>query len=65
MTKFTLAEIRAKAARVFGAEERGDAWFIKPALALNGQKPIELCATPEGRISVGLLLIRLEYGVYT
>lgn len=63
--RFTLADIRAKAADVFGSEEAGDAWLIRPALALNGQKPVDMLDTEGGRESVGLLLIRLEYSVYT
>lgn len=51
--------------RVFG-EDRLTAWmwFISPAVALDGRRPVDLVATGNQHL-VQEHLIRLEYGVYT
>jgi putative toxin-antitoxin system antitoxin component (TIGR02293 family) len=58
------AEILARATDLFGSQEEAERWLDRPAMALDGRRPIELLATPAG---VGLVtdhLKRLEYGVY-
>jgi putative toxin-antitoxin system antitoxin component (TIGR02293 family) len=59
------AEILAKATEVFGSQRAGEEWLAAPAMALSGQKPIELLSTPVGTEMVERLLGRIEFGVYT
>jgi putative toxin-antitoxin system antitoxin component (TIGR02293 family) len=59
------AEVLAKATEVFGSQKAGEEWLAQPAVALEGQKPIELLSTPVGTEMVERLLGRIEFGVYT
>ena len=59
------AEILSRTIEVLGTQEEAEHWLERPALALNGQRPIDLLRTPAGVEMVETLLIRLEYGVYT
>jgi len=59
------AEIFAWATKIFGSAEEAEAWFDRPAMALNRQRPIDLVSTPAGIESLEQLLGRIEYGVYT
>lgn len=56
--------IFTKAVEVFGSKEETELWLRRPAMALNGERPIDLVRTPEGKLLVQELLVRLEYGVY-
>ena len=56
--------IFTKAVEIFGSKEEADLWLHRPAMALNGERPIELLKTAEGKLPVQELLARLEYGVY-
>lgn len=49
---------------VLGSEKQARFWLETPALALDGQKPMELLGTPEGIKAVQTLIIRMDYGVY-
>ena len=49
----------------FGSREEAPDWLQRPALALDGRRPIDLLRTPTGAEAVGDHLTRLEYGVYT
>jgi putative toxin-antitoxin system antitoxin component (TIGR02293 family) len=60
-----LAETLAKAAEIFGSKEEAEHWMIKPAMGLDGQRPIDLLQTVQGAELVNDFLGRLEYGVYT
>jgi putative toxin-antitoxin system antitoxin component (TIGR02293 family) len=60
-----LAEVRARATEVLGSPEAAEAWLKSPALALDGQTPVEMLKTQEGLETVQTLLTRLDYGVYT
>lgn len=62
---WALAETLVSAAEVFGTELVVEAWMSKPALGLNGQRPIDLLRTSHGTQIVEDFLTRLEYGVYT
>ena len=53
------------AARVLGTRELADHWLTHPALALDGQSPMDLLGTTSGVKSVKDLLTRMEFGVYT
>lgn len=58
------AEILAKAAAVFGSREDAEGWLERPALGLDGRRPLDLLATPAGVRLVDDHLERLRYGVY-
>lgn len=60
-----LAEIITKAEDVFGSRERVQEWLAKPALGLEGRRPLELIASDAGYEVVRDFLTRLDYGVYT
>ena len=58
------AEILAKATSILGSQEEAERWLERPAMALDGRRPIDLLSTPAGLELVGDHLTRLEYGVY-
>lgn len=58
------AEILARATSVLGSQEEAEHWLERPALGLDGRRPIDLLATPAGVELVEDFLKRLEYGVY-
>lgn len=62
---WTLARILAKATDVFGTQQEAERWLDRPALALDGRRPLDLLGTPVGVGMVEDLLVRLEFGVYT
>lgn len=59
-----LAETLAKASEVFGSQGKAVEWLSKPAMGLDGQRPIELLQTVQGAELVNDFLTRLDYGVY-
>jgi putative toxin-antitoxin system antitoxin component (TIGR02293 family) len=59
------AETLAKATEIFGGKEQAERWMSRPAIGLDGQRPIELLQTLQGAELVSDFLGRLEYGVYT
>ncbi|CAN5462591.1 hypothetical protein BH10PSE16_BH10PSE16_03980 [soil metagenome] len=59
----SLIEIKSLAESVLGSSAEAEEWLNKPALALDGYKPIALIATRAGAELVKDLLIRLDYGV--
>jgi putative toxin-antitoxin system antitoxin component (TIGR02293 family) len=58
------AEVLALATRVFGSKDDAEAWMERPALGLDGRKPIDLLSTPAGLKLVEDFLVQMEYGVY-
>ena len=54
----------AQATKVFGSEEDAEAWMERPALGLDGHKPIDLLSTPAGMKLVKGFLDQMEHGVY-
>lgn len=58
------AEILAKATSVLGSRQEAEGWLVRPAIALEQRRPLDLLATPGGRRLVEELLERMEYGVY-
>ena len=58
------AEILAKATRVFGTQAEAELWLERPAMGLDGRRPIDLMSTPAGSRLVESFLTQLEYGVY-
>ena len=61
---WNFAEVMAQATAIFGSKEGGVRWLSQPALALEGQRPIDLLSTSAGHDLVKDLLTRLEFGVY-
>jgi putative toxin-antitoxin system antitoxin component (TIGR02293 family) len=59
-----LIEITDMAQRVLGKRELAETWLNHPAIALDGQKPLDMLTSAPGIESVKNLLTRLEYGVY-
>jgi uncharacterized protein (DUF2384 family) len=57
-------EILARAAEIFGSQERAERWLKQPALDLEQQRPIDLLETSAGAKLVEDFLIRLKYEVY-
>ena len=60
-----LAQVTELAIRVLGTRELAQAWLNTPALALDGQIPVDLLGNETATQSVMDLLIRIEYGVYS
>lgn len=59
-----LIEVTDTAHRVLGNRELAERWLAQPALALDGQSPLDLLTTTPGIEAVKDLLTRMEYGVY-
>jgi len=60
-----LKEVTEIAIRVLGTRELAEHWLTHSALALDGQRPLDLLATAPGVEAVKDLLARMEFGVYT
>lgn len=58
------AETLAQASQVFGGRAEAEAWMARPAMGLDGARPIELLRTLQGAELVTEFLGRLEHGVY-
>jgi putative toxin-antitoxin system antitoxin component (TIGR02293 family) len=61
---FEEEQIRALAIRVLGTLEAAEEWLRRPAVGLEGKRPIDLMGTSAGRVELRTYLGRLEYGVY-
>jgi putative toxin-antitoxin system antitoxin component (TIGR02293 family) len=61
---WNFARIVAKATIVLGSRETAEQWLERPALGLDGRRPIELLASTAGVGLVEEFLERLEHGVY-
>lgn len=61
---WNFARIVAKATAVLGSRETAEQWLERPALGLDGRRPIELLASTAGVGLVEEFLERLEHGVY-
>ena len=59
-----LAETLSQAASVFGSRDAAERWLARPAMGLDGARPIELMCTLQGAELVTEFLGRLEHGVY-
>jgi len=58
------AELMAKAEDVFGYCENAVQWMLRPAMALENRRPLELLTTPVGAQLVDDVLDRTKFGVY-
>lgn len=61
---WNFARIVAKATAVLGSREAAEQWLERPAIGLDGRRPIELLASTAGVGLVEEFLERLEHGVY-
>jgi putative toxin-antitoxin system antitoxin component (TIGR02293 family) len=59
------AEILARAISVFGSRDEAQEWMVRPDIALEQRRPLDMMATSEGRRMVEELLDRMEFGVDT
>jgi len=59
-----LIEVTSMAEQALGSKELAEEWLSKPALALDGERPIDLLTSAPGIEAVKDLLTRIEYGVY-
>ena len=58
------AETLAQASDVFGGREAAERWMAKPAMGLDGARPIDLLRTLQGAELVTEFLGRMAHGVY-
>ena len=58
------AELLSKAADVLGTSDLAVEWMLKPAMALEHRRPIELLTTAIGAQLVDDVIERMRYGVY-
>ncbi len=61
---FVCAKVLEQAIRVIGTPKLAEAWMSKPAIGLDGRRPIDLLDNAIGTQLVSEFLTRLEYGVY-
>ncbi|MDO8777965.1 MAG: MbcA/ParS/Xre antitoxin family protein [Burkholderiaceae bacterium] len=55
-TAAALREVTDTATRVLGSRDLGQHWLVQPALALDGQRPLDLLGTASGLEAVKTLL---------
>jgi len=58
------AEILARASHIFGSQDEAEDWMNRPAIGLDGERPLDLLSTPAGQEMVESYLTQIEYGVY-
>jgi len=59
-----LIDVTDIAQRVLGSRQLAEEWLTKPALALDGMRPLDLISTYPGIAIVKDQLMRIAYGVY-
>lgn len=59
-----LIAVTQKAIEVLGSRDDAEDWLHRPALALDGRRPIELLTTRQGADLVKDHLTRMDHGVY-
>ena len=65
LTQLQHSETLTKATEVFGSREKAEEWMNRPAMGLDGRRPIEMLQTAQGTELVTDFLTRLEYDVYS
>jgi putative toxin-antitoxin system antitoxin component (TIGR02293 family) len=58
-------QVFAAAVEVLGEDAKVHRWMNRPNMAMGGEKPIDLLGTPNGRVGVLTILMRIEWGVYS
>ena len=59
-----LIQVTDMADRVLGNRALAEQWLSHPAIALDGNRPLDMLTTNPGIAAVKDLLTRMEYGVY-
>jgi uncharacterized protein (DUF2384 family) len=57
-------DIKTLADRVFGEEEKAEAWLHRPNASLSGQRPVDLLRDELGAAVVRELLERIDHGIF-
>ena len=57
-------EIKPLADRIFGDDEKAEAWLYRPNASLSGQKPADLLADELGTAVVREMLERIDHGIF-
>ncbi|HTB03700.1 MAG TPA: MbcA/ParS/Xre antitoxin family protein [Bradyrhizobium sp.] len=57
-------DIKTLADRVFGDEEKADAWLRRPNTFLSGQKPTDLLKDELGAAVVREMLEQIDHGIF-
>jgi Protein of unknown function (DUF2384)/Anti-sigma factor NepR len=57
-------EIKTLADRIFGDEQKAEAWLQRPNSALSGQKPADLLEDELGTAVVREMLERIDHGIF-
>ncbi len=58
-------ELLKRVESMLGSRQSAERWIHKPALGLDGARPVDMLASAEGVRLLDEFLGRLEYGVYT
>ncbi|MEH2622456.1 putative toxin-antitoxin system antitoxin component (TIGR02293 family) [Bradyrhizobium sp. AZCC 1719] len=64
MNLVRILEIRSLANRIFGDEEKAEAWLQRPNGSLSGQKPGDLLSDDFGTAVVRELLEQIDHGIF-
>lgn len=59
-----VVEIKTLSDRVFGDEEKAEAWLHRPNASLSGQRPMDLLKDELGTAVVRELLERIDHGIF-
>jgi len=57
-------DIKTLADRVFGEEEKAEAWLHRPNASLSGQRPVDLLEDELGAAVVREMLERIDHGIF-
>jgi hypothetical protein len=57
-------EIKTLADRIFGDEQKADAWLRRPNASLSGQKPADLLNDELGTAVIREMLERIDHGIF-
>jgi hypothetical protein len=57
-------EIKTLADRIFGDEEKAEAWLHRPNASLSGQRPMDLLQDELGTAVVREMLERIDHGIF-
>ena len=58
-------DIQQLATSVFGSKAKALRWLNKPNRSLNGERPITRLNTLEGIDQIKIILMKIEYGIYS
>jgi uncharacterized protein (DUF2384 family) len=59
-----MLEIKTLADRVFGEEEKAEAWLHRPNVSLSGQRPVDLLKDELGTAIVREMLEQIDHGIF-